>query len=71
MDIITLEGEILARLIEGIRDRADSRIGWPIHTLRVARDGDGVKVKINEGVWSPGYQLAAEDVARLARKVGR
>lgn len=61
MDIITLQGYLLDCLLDEIRN------DQPIRTLRVARDVDGVKVKINEGVWSPGYPLADEDARRLGR----
>jgi len=60
LDIITLTGAPLRELLAEIADGG-------VHTLRVARDGDTVKFKINEGCWTPGYPLADEDVRRLAR----
>lgn len=62
MDIITLQGRALADLLDELGADPSAT-----HTLRVARDGDGVKIKVNEGMWSPGYPLADEDVRRLAR----
>ena len=37
-----------------------------VHTLRVARDGGGVKFKVNEGIWAPPYRAADEDLRRDA-----
>ena len=60
MDIITLEGKSLRDLLAELTyDLAG------VHTVRVASDGDGVKFKVNEGMWSPGYPLADEDKRRL------
>lgn len=59
MDIITIEGDALADLLreiyEGQRDP---------NRLRVAIDVDGVKYKLDEGMWSPPYPVADEDVRR-------
>jgi hypothetical protein len=57
MDIITIEGDALEQLIV---DLGASNV----RTLRVARDTDGVKFKINEGLWTPPYPEADEDVRR-------
>jgi hypothetical protein len=52
---IELDTEALARaLVDAVT----------VHTLRVARDGDAVKFKVNEGVWSPPYRAADEDLRR-------
>ena len=57
MEIITLDGRVLAELLAEVASGG-------VHTVRVARDGDTVKIKVNEGCWSPGYPLADEDVRR-------
>jgi len=62
MEIITVSGTVLDVLLS----RIEARDGHP-HTVRVALDGDGVKVKVNGGEWSPSYPVDAEDVARRAR----
>jgi hypothetical protein len=62
MDIITIEGIALQDLFYALRRFDESKVN--VHTLRVARDVDEVKFKINEGVWSPGYPMAEEDRRR-------
>lgn len=63
MDIITIEGEALYALRDALDDTRGGRM--PVR-LRVAFDVDGVKFKIDEGIWSPPYPVAAEDVRRRA-----
>jgi hypothetical protein len=58
MDIITIEGDALSALL------AEALNGRMPYRLRVARDVDGVKFKIDEGVWTPPYPKADEDVRR-------
>jgi hypothetical protein len=53
MDIITFEGEALKALSRSIDRRVE---GSGLYRLRVARDGDSIKFKLNEGTWSPPYQ---------------
>lgn len=64
MDIITIEGDALNALMADLevptRDRP--------HRMRVALDVDGVKYKLDEGMWSPPYPVAAEDVRRQERQ---
>jgi len=60
MDIITLEGRALRDLLEDVEQGV-------VHTVRIARDVDSVKFKVNEGAWSPGYPLADEDKRRAER----
>jgi hypothetical protein len=64
MDIITIEGEALRDLLREVDGDAGDR---QLYRLRVARDGDGVKFKLDEGVWSPPYPEADEDVRRRRR----
>lgn len=60
MTIITIDGAALADLREALREpAADS-----LRTLRVAVDVDGIKIKLNEYVWSPPYPLGPEQAAR-------
>jgi hypothetical protein len=66
MDIITIEGDALQHLLEEL---GVSSIGRPSR-LRVAHDVDGVKFKVGEGMWSPPYPVADEDVRRRARAGG-
>jgi hypothetical protein len=61
MDIITIEGEMLYALRDALDD---TRGGHMPHRVRVARDVDGVKFKLDEGIWSPPYPVAAEDAQR-------
>ena len=61
MDIITIEGEALSALL------AEATYGPMPYRLRVARDVDGIKFKIDEGMWSPPYPEADEDVRRRER----
>jgi hypothetical protein len=63
MDIITIEGDALRDLLREIDGDAGDR---QLYRLRVAYDGDGVKFKLDEGMWSPSYPVAAEDVRRRA-----
>jgi hypothetical protein len=58
MDIITIEGDALSALL------AEALNGRMPYRLRVARDVDGVKFKIDEGMWTPPYPEADEDVRR-------
>ena len=67
MDIITIEGEALSALLAGLDVRFGGRAPY---RLRVAYDVDGVKFKLDEGVWSPPYPAADEDVRRRARAGG-
>jgi hypothetical protein len=60
MDIITIEGQALDALFDQLGHR-----DYSVYRLRVARDGDEVKLKVNESTWSPGYPLAEEDRRRL------
>lgn len=60
MYIITLTGKELRDLIEDITGH-----DYPPHTIRLAHDGNTVKVKIDEGVWSVGQPMAGEDARRL------
>jgi hypothetical protein len=62
MDIITMEGQALADLLADLTYDLEHE---HVHTVRVARDGDTVKYKVNEGVWSPPYPIADEDARRL------
>lgn len=52
--IITVDGEALARLIEWVKAADDCNA----YRLRIAVDAGELKVKINEGVWSPPLALA-------------
>ena len=63
MEIITLTGPILKALFDVLDVTPEG-----VHTIRVARDVDGVKIKINESVWSPGCPLADEDRLRNGAK---
>ena len=49
--IITLEGEALGCLIAAVA-------GGQPYRLRVAVDGGEVKIKVNEGTWTPGLSGA-------------
>lgn len=62
MDIITIEGAALADLIDALSTTERPR------RLRVAIDVDGLKLKVDEGIWSPPYPVAAEDVRRRAAR---
>lgn len=64
MDIITLEGDVLRDLLRALDPHGTSEV----YRLRVARDGDQVKIKFNEITWSPGYPLADEDRRRLSER---
>lgn len=46
MNVITIEGKALGQLAELISSRT-------IYRLRVAEDGDFIKIKVNEEMWSP------------------
>jgi hypothetical protein len=59
MHIITLTDRALAEFLDALVLRR-------IDTIRVAHDGDTVKFKINEDVWTPGYPIADEDARRIA-----
>ena len=52
--IVRLEGPGLTMLVQSIAN-VESRIpnGGGIYRMRFTIDDGGVKVKINEGVWSP------------------
>lgn len=62
LDIITLTGPALRDLLAELAYEPTT-----VHTLRVARDGDTVKYKINEDCWTAPYPLADEAARRLAR----
>jgi hypothetical protein len=64
MDIITIEGHTLSALL------TDALNGPMPYTLRVALDVDGIKFKLDEGMWSPPYPVADEDLRRRARAGG-
>jgi hypothetical protein len=61
MHIVTLEGRALADLFAELGVTPTD-----VHTVRVAVDGDTVKTKVNEGMWTPGYPQAEEDARRRA-----
>jgi hypothetical protein len=63
MDIITIEGDALEALIRELSRRGAS---CEPYRLRVAYDEDTVKFKLDEGMWSPPYPAADEDVRRRA-----
>jgi hypothetical protein len=68
MDIITIEGDALSAFLAGL---AQVLIKGPVpRTIRVARDADGIKFKLDEYIWSPPYPEADEDVRRRARAGG-
>ena len=67
MDIITIEGDALRDLLDELA-YVDVREGRP-YRLRVARDVDGIKYKLDEGIWTPPYPEADEDVRRRERAV--
>jgi hypothetical protein len=52
--IVRLEGPGLSMLVQSIAN-VENRIngGGGIYRMRFAIDDGGIKVKINEGVWSP------------------
>jgi hypothetical protein len=60
MDIITIEGDALSALL------AEATNGRMPYRLRVAIDVDGVKFKLDEGMWSPPYPVAEFDVRMRA-----
>jgi hypothetical protein len=62
MDIITIEGDALRALLHALA--ADLMRGPVPYRIRVARDVDGVKFKLDEGIWSPPYPIADEDAQR-------
>jgi hypothetical protein len=68
MDIITIEGDALSAFLDGL---AQVLIKGPVpRTIRVARDADGIKFKLDEYIWSPPYPVADEDLRRRARAGG-
>jgi hypothetical protein len=52
MEIIEIGGQALADLLA---DLASQERYGRIRALRVGRDCDGIKWKINDGAWSPPY----------------
>jgi len=54
MDIITARGTELSDLLHVLRTIVAEH-AEAVHTLRIAIDGDEVKFKVNEGIWSPGF----------------
>lgn len=56
-DIVVLEGNDLEQFLTLLQDIAAS--SNRIYRLRLAVDG-GIKVKVNEGVWTPPYGRMSE-----------
>lgn len=60
MEFITFENAALTALLKAVGSAHDP---GSVFRLRVARDGDSVKFKVNEYGWSPPYPLAPEQAA--------
>ena len=58
MTVVVLEDVALTRLIAELVER--EKLTMVTYRLRVARDGDSVKFKVNEDAWTPPYPLARE-----------
>lgn len=54
MKIIKITGTELSELLRTLRAELREDRG-AIHTLRVATDNGEFKLKVNEGMWTPGY----------------
>lgn len=54
MDIVEITGAELSELLRILR-RVVAERDRAVHTVRVAVDGDGFKLKVNEGTWTSGY----------------
>lgn len=52
--IIALQGEALQRFLDLMEQVIwqNQTSAFPVHTLRIAIDGGGVKVKVNEFTWT-------------------
>lgn len=53
--IVIVEDAELRALVEELRYATDPESGRPIYRLRFAIDDGTIKVKANEGAWSPPY----------------
>ena len=58
---ITLENEELQIVRLYLEEIVRSIKLGTVHRLRVGIDGEGLKFKINEGVWSPGIETRPGD----------